>query len=159
MASYQALLKILMAIGLGLGTESIHASAQAAPKLVQRDYLVCGQKRKLEVAQSVAEHAQGLMHRSGLEAGRGMLFLFAKEQALTFWMKDVSFDIDIGFFDTQGKFINSWTMAGTSPLIEEDALPRYASAKPARYAVEVEKGFFNRYGSKTCVLKALDKHP
>ena len=42
----------------------------------------------VEVAQTDAERAVGLMHRKSMPDGYGMIFLFETERPLNFWMKN-----------------------------------------------------------------------
>lgn len=107
----------------------------------------------LEVARDPESRARGLMGRTQLRPGHGMVFVFEHESMQTFWMKNVPFDIDIGFFDAKGKLVNALTMQGSSALTQDHALPRYSSAAPAQFAVEVEKGFFS--GKKNCELRPI----
>jgi len=130
-------------------------AAAGAPTLATRPFEVCGQKLRLEVADTPESKSQGLMHREGLAPGHGMLFVSEQSEPQVFWMKNVSFDIDIAFFDDQGRLINALTMKGTSPLVLEDKLPRYESSAPARYAVEVAAGFFASVKNSGCRLKPL----
>jgi len=114
-----------------------------AQVLGKKTFTVCGQKLKLEIADEESERETGLMHRSEIVAGTGMLFSFPSPRPLVFWMNNVPFDIDIGFFDSKGRLLNALTMTGTSPLQRPDQLPRYPSQGSALFAVEVPKGFFS----------------
>lgn len=87
-----------------------------------------------------------------------MVFIYRKPEVMQFWMKNVPFSIDIGFFDSRGKLTSFETMAGTSPMQKENTLPTYSSKIPVQFAVEVEEGFFSRLskGQKSnCVLAPL----
>lgn len=50
---------------------------------------------KVEVADTMMSRAKGLSGRDGLDAGKGMLFLFDSAGMQGFWMKDMKFPIDI----------------------------------------------------------------
>jgi uncharacterized membrane protein (UPF0127 family) len=121
-----------------------HAGDDQPQKLIERDFTVCGRKLKLEVADEEGSRQVGLMFRTGIPEGKGMLFAFAEPRPLTFWMHNVPFDIDIGFFDSKGRLLNSLTMAGTTPMQRPESLPRYPSKGSALFAVEVPKGFFSK---------------
>ena len=128
-----------------------------AQKLPESRYTVCGRSLSLEIADTGETRQIGLMHRTGIPKGRGMLFSFAHPQTLEFWMHNVPFDIDIGYFDAKGQLATSMTMKGTTPLQKPDTLPRYSSEKEVVYAVEVPKGFFKESSTKHCALKPLPK--
>lgn len=116
--------------------------------------MVCGQKLQLEVADDDNERMMGLMYRTEIKAGHGMIFIFPRAERQAFWMKNVPFDIDIGYFDARGKLLNAVTMLGTSPLQTSESLPNYPSKGAVLYAVEVPAGFYARH-KKNCVLKKL----
>ncbi len=142
---------------IAISTVALVAKAQEPQKLKQATYTVCGIALQLEEARSEGERAMGLMHRSGIAAGAGMLFVFERSQPLEFWMRNVPFDIDIGYFDKKGRLVKSHLMKGTSQVMTSESLPRYPSGKPAQFAVEVEPGFFSKNASKNCKITPLPK--
>ena len=81
----------------------------------------------VEVARSEEERRVGLMTRSELARGRGMLFDFHKPTVATMWMKNTPLALDMLFLDAQGKVV--WIAARTSPnsrqLISAPQLVRY----------------------------------
>lgn len=82
------------------------------------------------------------MNRESLAEGHGMLFYFDEPQVLSFWMKNTLIPLDIMFFDAGGQFVSSATM---EPCTTPEC-PTYSSTKEAQVAIEVNKGFINRYG-------------
>src|SRR3989344_8746377 len=92
---------------------------------------------KAEVADEPAEHAQGLMHRTALAPGRGMLFLFDREAVRSFWMKNTLIPLDVLFFSATGNLVSSRTM---EPC-EADPCRSYSSGAPALSALEMPAGF------------------
>ncbi len=125
-------------------------------KLEQKNFKVCGVNLSLEIADNHSEREIGLMHRSSVPSGTGMIFVFEKEQILSFWMKNVPMDIDIGYFNKKGELVSSYTMKGTSPVVRVDQLPSYPSLKPAKYAVEAEAGFYSKKLTQNhCKLRPL----
>ena len=67
----------------------------------------------VEVADNVLSRAQGLMERDPLPRKTGMLFLYKRETSVSFWMKNVTFPLDIIFIDNAGNVVK----------IHENALP------------------------------------
>jgi len=129
-----------------------------AQKLPTKAFQVCGKKVQLEIASNDEQRTIGLMFRQEIPSGTGMIFIFPYEEERAFWMRNVPFDIDIGFFDKGGKLLNFHTMRGTSALQKIETLERYPSKGAAQYAVEVEKGFFSNLKSvKSCHVKPLPK--
>ena len=95
----------------------------------------------VEIADTDVERQTGLMGRSALAEDAGMLFVFEGEQTLSFWMKDTLIPLSIAYIDAQGRIVDIQDM---QPL--DDTLPHYVSAEPARYALEVNQGFFEERG-------------
>ncbi len=96
---------------------------------------------RVEIADEPSEQARGLMHRTALAENRGMLFVFRKEERLSFWMKNTLIPLSVAFMDSEGRIVDIQDM---KPL--DDDPPHYVSAEPARYALEVNKGFFEENG-------------
>ena len=48
-----------------------------------------------EVAADGPSRAAGLMHRRELPAGQGMIFLFPRDERLSFWMKDTPLPLSV----------------------------------------------------------------
>lgn len=97
----------------------------------------------VEVAQTQEQLAFGLMFREKLNPDEGMLFIFADEAVRSFWMKNTLIDLSIGFFDGKRRLVDVKEMKSGKGIIDQ-ALPSYVSAHPARYALEMNKGWFEK---------------
>jgi len=97
---------------------------------------------EVELARTEAERNTGLMHRTTLEDGKGMLFIFESDQVLSFWMKDTYIPLSIAYIGYDGTIIDIRDMypRNTSPV---------HSSRSVRYALEVPQGWFARAGVKT----------
>ena len=60
---------------------------------------VGGQRYEVEIADSDASRAQGLMFRDSMPANHGMLFIHDAEEPQAYWMKNCKFPQDMLFFD------------------------------------------------------------
>ncbi|MGH0028998.1 MAG: DUF192 domain-containing protein [Myxococcota bacterium] len=102
--------------------------------------LVVGNERiTAEIAATAADRRQGLMHRESLPQDHGMLFVFPEEKVLSFWMKDTPLPLSIAFADAGGRILR------IAPL-EPGSLEPVTSGAPARYALEMNRGWFERNG-------------
>lgn len=93
----------------------------------------------LSVASTPRERQQGLMGVGKIPANSGMIFIFSDEQYRNFWMKNTPLPLSIAFLDRNGRIIDIQHMAPWS-------LQTTSSRKPAQYAIEVPKGWFDRLG-------------
>jgi len=70
---------------------------------------------------------------------RGMLFVFARDQYLAFWMHNTIIPLDIAYIRSDGEIVRTYTMA---PLETRT----YPSMEPAQFALEVSAGLFEELG-------------
>ena len=98
---------------------------------------------RVEIADNLAEQERGLMYRTALGEDRGMLFVYSREQMLSFWMKNTYIPLSIAYIDSKGRITDILNM---KPL--DDKPPQYNSSEPVQYALEVNQGFFDKNGVK-----------
>jgi uncharacterized membrane protein (UPF0127 family) len=94
---------------------------------------------EVEIADDYAERQRGLMERTELAENAGMLFVFDREQQLSFWMRNTLIPLSIAYIDAEEQIIDIQDM---QPLDETS----HPSAEPAMYALEVNQGFFDEHG-------------
>ena len=95
----------------------------------------------VEMATTDAERAQGLMNRKELPEGQGMLFDFQRDQEVGFWMKNTYIPLSIAYIDEAGTIVN---IADMKPQTTDG----HPSTKPAKYALEMNQGWFAKRGIK-----------
>ncbi len=95
-----------------------------------------GRPLAVEIARTKAQRKKGLMYRDEIGRHEGMIFVFRKDQYLTFWMKNTRIPLSIAFLDKNGKVTDIYDM-------EPYSLRPVRSTKECRYAIEVNRGFFN----------------
>jgi len=98
---------------------------------------------RLECAATPEERQKGLMFRSSLSEGEGMLFVLRAEDNPSFWMKNTYVSLDIFFLDKDGRVVDLLERLKPCP---EDPCPVYASSAPCQYALEVAGGTASRHG-------------
>jgi len=99
----------------------------------------------LDAARSMDEHAYGLMNRTIMPADEGMIFIFNDESIREFWMKNTLIDLDIAYISSANVVIDIQTMKAVTSVLQTN-LPTYPSKGPARYAVEMNSGWFKKNG-------------
>lgn len=90
------------------------------------------------VADESAERNQGLMGIADLGDLDGMLFVWPAPTTSTFWMKDTLIPLDIAFFNSDGGWVNNFTM---QPCLDEDC-QNYSAGGTYLYAIEVPDAGF-----------------
>jgi uncharacterized protein len=98
-----------------------------------------GQSLTVEVARTEAQRERGLMERRDLGAREGMIFVFDRDDHLTFWMKNTPTPLSIAFLSAEGKVLQIEDM---EPFSESVIRSKIA----ARYALEMKKGVFGDLG-------------
>lgn len=123
---------------------AVFSDATSKPPALPIKKLVIGQQSlRVEVATKEEDRSRGLMYRTELKEGTGMLFVFEKAQTLSFWMKNTFIPLSIGYFDARKRLVDVQDMEPVKSEMQSD-LPSYTSRTPAKYALEVPKGWFSR---------------
>ncbi len=107
------------------------------PELNGPRAIVNGKVLSLEIADSPEERRVGLMFRDPLPENHGMLFIFGREQAYSFWMMDMRFSLDIIWIDSNGIVVH---IENNVPPCSR-ACPSYQPNVSALYVLEVNAGF------------------
>ena len=94
---------------------------------------------EVELAQTDEQRSTGLMYRTSLEDGKGMLFIFNEDQVLSFWMKNTLIPLSIAYIASDGRILEIYDM-------EPQNLTPVHSSRSVRYALEVPQGWFSRAG-------------
>jgi uncharacterized protein len=91
----------------------------------------------VEVARTESQRNRGLMGRDRLQPDWGMLFVFPREETQRFWMKNTKIPLSIAFLD------DGLVVRDIQDMEPFDLTP-HVSRSPARYALEMEQGWFAR---------------
>jgi len=124
--------------GCGNGTPPAVPGAQ-----LPVDWLtVDGHRITVELARRPDEQSRGLMFRQSLSPDHGMLFVFPRDDVQAFWMRNTTIPLSIAYADGHGKIVR---IADLEPLDERPV----TSIAPARYALEMNRGWFAAHGVAT----------
>lgn len=117
------------------------AACQAGQPAVE----VAGQRYEVEIADSDAERARGLMFRDELPVDAGMLFLFPDTRPRSFWMRNTRIPLDIVYLGPDRRIVG-WSL--DTPPCRTRRCPGYPSGAPAKYVLEVNAGEMQRIGAR-----------
>jgi hypothetical protein len=138
MAKLSSALLIAVALGwaaCGNGTPPPVPGAQ-----LPVEWLTVGRHRiTVEVASRPDDRSRGLMFRESLPPDHGMLFVFPRETVQQFWMRNTTIPLSIAYADASGRIVR---IADLEPLDER----LVTSLGPARYALEMNRGWFAAHG-------------
>lgn len=102
--------------------------------------LLAGMHRiEAEVAATSGSRQVGMMQRTIMPPQRGMLFVFPEVAKHCMWMRNTLLPLSVAFLDESGRIINVEDM---QPKTENN----HCAAKPARYALEMNLGWFRSRG-------------
>lgn len=116
-------------------------AAQQAPQLnLQRAKLNAGMHViDAQVALTPQEREIGLMLRKEMAQHEGMLFVFEQAAEQCFWMKNTLLPLTAAFVANDGTIVNTEDM-------KPQTTDSHCSAKPVRFVLEMNKGWFAKKG-------------
>jgi uncharacterized membrane protein (UPF0127 family) len=118
------------------------AAAQQVPQKLSQVRLTAGiHVVNAELATTPQEREIGLMMRQSMAANDGMLFVFERPGQQCFWMKNTLIPLSIAFVADDGSIVNIDDMA-------PQTLDSHCSAKPVRFVLEMNQGWFAKRGIK-----------
>ena len=101
---------------------------------------------KVSLAITPEQQTRGLMNIQGmpptkLPENEGMLFIYRREEMISFWMKNTTIPLSIAFINKDGFITEIKDMEpGSSASVRPN--------RPAQYALEVNRGWFSKNGVK-----------
>jgi hypothetical protein len=119
-----------------LSSASVLAQSNPVAKLNAGMHLI-----QAEVVSDPGSRARGLMHRKALGNNAGMLFIFDEASIHCMWMKNTLIPLSVAFIDDKGIIVNIEDM-------EPHSEASHCAARPVRYALEMNRGWFAARGIK-----------
>ena len=97
---------------------------------------------KVKLAITPEQQKQGLMNIQGmpptqLAQNEGMLFVYQREEMISFWMRNTTLPLSIAFINKKGCITEIKDM---EPGSDASVRPE----RPAQYALEVNRGWFSK---------------
>jgi uncharacterized protein len=132
---------LLLALGLASCADAKNKAVTDSPNPTLKALtLKVGPSQVLaEIARTETERERGLMFRTSLADGAGMLFVFDKDDRLAFWMKNTKIPLSLAYIASDG------TIRQIADL-EPGSLASVQAERSVRYALEVPRGWFDRAG-------------
>jgi uncharacterized membrane protein (UPF0127 family) len=118
------------------------ASAQDGPQKLAQVRLNAGiHNINAELASTPQQREIGLMFRTAMPANDGMLFAFEQPGQQCFWMRNTLIPLSVAFLGDDGSVVNIDDM-------KPQTLDSHCSAKPVRFVLEMNEGWFAKRGIK-----------
>jgi hypothetical protein len=96
-------------------------------------------KIDLEIADTEYERQLGLMNRKEMKENEGMLFIFPRQGAQSFWMRNTLISLDIMFINDQKEIV---TIHKNTKILSDTSYP---ATEPSIYVVETLAGYTDRH--------------
>ncbi len=125
--------------GAGACALALLLLVSCTPKAKTYSLVLGGKTLTVEIADTPAERARGLMFRKSMPEDRGMLFIFPYDEQLSFWMKNTRIPLSIAYISSDGEIREIYHMA-------PESLEAIQSNHSVRYALEVNLGLFAKWG-------------
>ena len=105
--------------------------------------LASGKRLQVEIADTPARRQIGYMFRDAVGPEDGILFVFPEDSFHSFWMKNVSFELDLLWLAPEGQVVDQ--SLRTPPCVE-DPCENYRPLARARYVLELAGGRAKKLG-------------
>lgn len=126
------LLRIFAPVALAATAAAANASGTASIE-------IRGHSASVSVAETAEELEHGLMGVQAMPENHGMFFVFPKSGSWCMWMKNTPLPLSVAFFDDNFRLISIASMTPWSTEI-------HCALNPARYALEMNDGWFRARG-------------
>jgi len=135
---------IRLSLTLSLLSPFFVVLAQPAPQMnLPRTTLAIGMHQiQVQLATTQEQQATGLMFRADMPSHEGMLFVFGAPSKQCFWMKNTLINLTAAFVSDDGTIVNTEDM-------QAQTTASHCSAKPVRFVLEVNQGWFAKKGIKS----------
>lgn len=155
MSAFEPLTRLRVALmGAVLALLSAASAIAQAPPMPVVELSAGLYRIEAEVADTFATRAEGLMHRRQMPGNRGMLFVFERSAKHCMWMRNTLIPLSVAFLDESGVIVNIEDMEPQTEIT-------HCAAQPARYALEMNAGWFSAHklavGVRVKGIKAVSR--
>jgi uncharacterized protein len=109
-------------------------------QLVLHDAFGGAHSVEVEIADTTPSRTRGMMWRTTVPPGTGMLFIFPEERDQKFWMRNTLVPLDMLFLDKSGQVVGILAQA------EPQTLENRRVGRPSLYVLEVAGGWAEKAG-------------
>ena len=102
------------------------------------DLAIEGKSLKVQLAIEAEELRRGLMYREDLGENEGMIFIYSIPQRMTFWMRNTSLPLDVGFISSNGVLQEFYSLY---PYDETSVVSR---GEKLQFALELNQNWFQK---------------
>lgn len=119
--------------------------AAASSSAAEIDASIAGKAFTLELADDPDERRQGLMGRTELAPGTGMLFDFPPGVTPVIWMRNMHIPLDLVYLDEQAVITHLFERV---PPCKSMPCTHYKADRPLRFVIELPAGSIAELGLK-----------
>jgi uncharacterized protein len=124
-----------------IGVLALVGNSKAASAPITAELQIRAKTIKVAVAHTPHQILSGLMFLTFLPKDHGMVFVYPHERVWCMWMRNTQLPLSVAFLDGRGQVIQFENM---EPMTVNLHCPR----SPARYAIEMNRGWFDTNGIK-----------
>ncbi len=128
---------LIVALSVALGGSLSARAAEATLEIVSKSGV---HAFAVELATNDTERSRGLMFRKELPEGHGMLFIFGRDEPVSFWMHNTLISLDMIFIRNDGRILR---IAESTDPLSDRLIP---SGGPVRSVLEVIGGTARKLG-------------
>ncbi len=147
---------LIMSLVATMGWAQVPGQTEKARPKYQKKSITVGTKTiTVEIADDDVKRAYGLMFVKKMPKDTGMLFVFDRPEMQSFWMKNTLIPLAIGYFGEDKKLVDVLEMEPGNML--EKKIRTYPSSAPAKYALEMNKGWFKKNKIKVGAVLIINR--
>jgi len=132
-------------------TPSLPTKAQ--PKLQTMKLWLGAEEMVAEVALTAVQQQTGMMFRTNMEEGAGMLFPLPYTQRASFWMTNCPLSLSAAYIDSEG------VIREIHDLQAFNAVPVQSATDNIRFVLETPQGWFRRHNVRAGMVVRAERGP